>query len=77
MNACASDRANLSAIRLANQPSMSNALSSSSRWLAFGIALSSFSAIEIRSICGVAVSAIAAVSDAQPVPTSVWSISTS
>ena len=56
---------------------MSKALSSSSRWLAFGIAASSCSGMVIRSICGVAVSLSAAVSLAQPEPMSVLSTSTS
>ncbi len=71
MNACASARLNLSAMRCASQPSTSKALSSSSRWLAFGSALSSCSGIEMRSTCGVPVSVRAAVSLAQPAPMSV------
>ena len=75
--AAASARLNLSAIRCASHPSTSKALSSSSRCDAFGSAESSCSGIEIRSTCGVPVSAVAAVSVAQPAPMSVWSTSTS
>ena len=75
--AAASARLNLSAIRCASHPSTSKALSSSSRCDAFGSAESSCSGIEMRSTCGVPVSAVAAVSVAQPAPMSVWSTSTS
>ena len=64
-------------MRPASQPSTSKALSSSRRWLAFGMAESSCSGIEMRSIVGVPVSTCGPVSVAQPEPTSVWSISTS
>ena len=77
MKADASARLNLSAIRCASQPSTSKAESSSSRCDAFGSAASSCSGIEIRSTCGVPVSALAPVSLAQPEPMSVWSTSTS
>ena len=77
MKAAASARLNLSAIRCASHPSTSNALSSSSRCDAFGSAESSCSGIEIRSTCGVPVSATAPLSVAQPEPMSVWSTSTS
>ncbi len=77
MKAEASARLNLSAIRCASQPSTSKAVSSSRRWLAFGSAESSCSGIEMRSTCGVPVSATEAVSVAQPAPMSVWSTSTS
>ena len=55
----ASARLNLSAIRCASHPSTSKAESSSSRCDAFGSAESSWSGIEIRSTCGVPVSATA------------------
>jgi hypothetical protein len=77
MKASASARANLSAIRVASQPSMSKAASSSSRCDALGSADSSCSGIEMRSICGVSVSAVAVTSSDQPAPTSVASIRTS
>ena len=77
IKAAASARMNRVAILPANQPSTSKALSSSNRWLDLGIADRSCSLIEMRSMIGVVVSACAAVSVAQPDPTSVRSISTS
>ena len=71
------DRMKREAIFSASQPSTSKALSSSRRWLAFGMAASWCSRIEMRSISGVAVSLTDPVSVTQPVPTSDRSISTS
>ena len=75
--AALSARLKRSAMRSASQPSTSKAASSRMRWLDCGLAESSCSGIETRSICGVPVSDAAAVSLAQPEPISLWSISTS
>ena len=61
MKAAASERAKLSAMRPASQPSISKALSSNSRCDALGRADSSCSGMLTRSICGVPVSNVVAV----------------
>ncbi len=77
MKDAASERMKRVAILPESQPSTSKAESSRSRWLAAGIAESSFSAIEMRLMLGVAVSETDAVSVCQPEPTSVLSTITS
>ena len=76
MKACASARTNLSAIRSASQLSTSKAASSSRRWLALGMADSSWTGMAMRSSVAFAVSVTAA-SVAQPAPMSPRSTSAS